>query len=220
MKVLDVMSRDVVSATPGTTYKEAVDLMVAHDVGALPVLDDLGRVIGIVTEADLLAKAGFSGPSRRALRVLLDVVDGDDAAWRKARARTVGELMTTRPRTVRPDDDIGAAARTLVRSRHKRAPVVDRTGLLVGVVTRQDLLGAYARPDEAIAYDIATALADPARTPEGNDVRARVGDGVVTLTGSVRDELDRRAVTGMAWRVPGVVDVVDEITARQPAPVL
>lgn len=220
MKIRDVISRDVVSATPGTTFKEAVDLMVAHDVGALPVLDDLGRVIGIVSEADLLAKAGYAGPPRRALLALLDVVDGDDASWRKARARTVGDVMTTRPRTLRPEQDVAVAARTLVRSRHKRAPVVDDTDLLVGVVTRQDLLGAYARPDDAIADEITAALADPTRTPEGNGAHARVRDGVVTLTGSVTDELDRRVVAGSAWRVPGVVDVVDELAVRQAVPVL
>ncbi|HWL35582.1 MAG TPA: CBS domain-containing protein [Frankiaceae bacterium] len=220
MKVRDVMSRGVVSATPATTFKEAVDLMVAHDVGALPVLDDLGRVIGIVSEADLLAKAGYAGPPRRALLALVDFVDGDDASWRKAHARTVGDVMTTRPHTLRPDQDIAVAARMLVRAGHKRAPVVDDTGLLVGVVTRQDLLGAYARPDETIAADVTSALADPTRTPEGNTARARVRDGVVTLTGSVTDELDRRVVASVTWRVPGVVDVVDELTVRQAVPVL
>lgn len=220
MKIRDVMSRDVVSATPATTFKEAVDLMVAHDVGALPVLDELGRVIGIVSEADLLAKAGYSGAPRRALLAFIDVVDGDDASWRKARARTVGDAMTTRPHTLHPEQDVGLAARMLVRSGHKRAPVVDDTGLLVGVVTRQDLLGAYTRPDEAIADEISVVLADPTRTPEGNGARAQVTDGVVTLSGSVTDELDRRVVTRVAWGVPGIVDVVDELTVEQAVPVL
>ena len=220
MKVRDVMSRDVVSATPGTTFKEAVDLMVSNDVGALPVLDDIGRVIGIVSEADLLAKAGYGGPPRRALLAVVDIVDGDDSSWRKAQARTVGDVMTTRPLTLRPGQEVAVAARTLVRSRHKRAPVVGDTGVLVGVVTRQDLLGAYARPDDAIADEMNAALADPTRTPEGNGVRAYVHDGVVTLAGEVTDDLDRRVVARVAWQVPGVVDVVDELAVRQAAPVL
>lgn len=217
MKVSDVMSRDVVSATPATTYKEAVDLMLGHDVGSLPVVDDLDRVIGIVSEADLVPKAGYSAARRRPLLALLDVVDGDDATWRKARARTVADVMTPRPTTVHPGDDVAFAARTLVRGRRKRVPVVDETGVLVGVVSRQDLLGAFTRPDAVIDDDVRVALGDPTRAPEGNHVVARVRDGVVTLTGTVASEVDRRVVARAVWHVPGVVDVVDEVTV--PAPV-
>jgi CBS domain-containing protein len=189
MKVSDVMSRDVVSATPATTYKAAVDLMLGHDVGSLPVVDDLGRVIGIVSEADLVPKAGYSAARRRPLLALLDVVDGDDAAWRKARARTVADVMTMRPMTVHPYDDVGFAARTLVRGKRKRAPVVDEAGVLVGVVSRQDLLGAFARPDAVIDDDVRAALGDPTRTPEGNGISASVRDGVVTLSGVAASEV-------------------------------
>jgi CBS domain-containing protein len=209
MKVSEVMTRDVVTATPDTTYKEAVDLMVSHDVGALPVLDDLGRVIGIVSEADLVPKAGYPGDRRRP--VLLQVIDGDWGAAQKAQARTVAEVMTVRPVVVHPDQDVSAAARTLVRSQRKRVPVVDEVGLLVGIVSRQDLLGAYARPDEVIYDDLVAALSEPTRVPELHDVHVQIRDGVVTLSGRVDTDDDRRVVTSVVWRVPGVVDVVDEI---------
>ncbi len=195
MKVSDVMTRDVVSARPATSYKEAVDLLVGHDVSALPVLDDLGRVIGIVSEADFVPIA----------------------ARRKAHARNVGDVMTTRPVVLHPEQDVSVAARTLVGSRHKSAPVVDATDSLVGIVSRQDLLGAYVRPDDVIAADVAAALADPTRTPEGNAVAARVVDGVVTLSGRVVDDDDRRVVAAAAWRAPGVIDVVDEVTVSPTA---
>lgn len=214
MKVNDVMSTKVVSVRPRTSFKEAVGLMISHDVGALPVLDDLARVIGIISEADLVPKAAFGGAGHRPLLALLDLFDGDAAAWQKAHARTVAELMTTRPVVVHPDDDIASAARVLVHSRRKRAPVVDDTGVLVGMVSRQDLLGAYARPDTVIADDVTAALRDPTRAPEVTALHAAVRDGVVTITGDVQTDDDRRVVAAAAWRVPGVVDVVDQLTSR------
>lgn len=194
MNVSDVMARDVLSVTVATPFKEAVDLLVSRGVSALPVVDDLGRVIGIVSEADLVPKV---------------------AERRRARSvRTCGDVMTTRVVTVRPGDTVPQAASLLLDARVQRAPVVDDLGLLVGIVSRRDLLGAFVRPDEVIGADVAAALGDPMRTPEGNGVRATVRDGVVTLRGSVDTEADRRVVTGAAFRVPGVVDVVDELLVK------
>jgi CBS domain-containing protein len=194
VNVSDVMTRDVLCVTVATPFKEAVDLLVSRGVSALPVVDDLGRVIGIVSEADLVPKV---------------------AERRHARSvRTCGDAMTTRVVTVRPGDTVPQAASLLLDARVQRAPVVDDTGLLVGIVSRRDLLGAFVRPDAVIGDDVAAALADPMRTPEGNGVRAAVRDGVVTLRGSVDTEADRRVVTGAAFRVPGVVDVVDELLVK------
>ena len=196
MNVSEIMTRDVVTATPATTFKGAADAMVASEVSALPVVDDLGRVIGIVSEADLVrraAKPGRPGP------------------------RTVGDVMTTRPFVVGAGEPVVQVARMLHAGRFKHLPVVDAFGVLVGVVSRHDVIGAFARPDEAIADEIGEALADPTRTPEGHHVRVSVRDGVVRLTGEVANEPDRRVVSAAAWRVPGVVDVVDEVDALGPA---
>ena len=200
MRVADVMTRAVVTAEPRTTFKEAVDLMVAHSVSALPVVDDLGRVIGIVSEADLMPKAAYPGAPR---------------AW-KAGARTVGDVMTTRPLCVHPGDTVPKAARMLVQGRYKRAPVVDENGFLLGVVSRVDLLGAFARPDAVLLDEVEAALADPTVTPEGHGVAAHVADGIVTLAGAVDTEADRRVVAAAVWHVPGVVDVVDRMDVARP----
>lgn len=196
MNVSEIMTRDVVTAMAGMTFKDATDAMVAHDVSALPVLDDLGRVIGIVSEADLVRRAATPG---------------------KHGPRTVGDVMTTRPVTVGAAEPVANAARLLHAGRLKHLPVVDDVGVLVGVVSRHDVLGVFLRPDAAIADEIDAALADPMRTPEGHRVRASVGDGVVRLTGDVETEDDRRVVAAAVWRVPGVVDVVDEVVAFGPA---
>lgn len=196
MNVSEIMTRDVVTATPATSFKDAADAMVVHEVSALPVLDDLGRVIGIVSEADLVSRAAKPG---------------------RAGPRTVGDVMTTRPFTIGPAEPVVHAARLLHAGRLKHLPVIDEVGVLVGVVSRHDVLGAFARPDAAIADELGAALADPTRTPERHRVRATVRAGVVRLTGEVETEDDRPVVTAAAWHVPGVVDVVDEVAALGPA---
>ena len=190
MTVADIMTRNVVTATPATSFKDAADAMVAHEVGALPVLDDLGRVIGIVSEADLVrraAKPGRPGP------------------------HTVGEVMTTRPVCIGPDESVIATARVLHGRGLKHLPVVDRSGALVGVVARHDVLGAFARPDSAIDDDVRAVLSDPTRTPEGHRVHAELRDGIVSLVGEAATEADRHVLTAAVWHIPGIVDVVDEI---------
>src|SRR4051794_34305092 len=160
------MSTDVVAVEPRTPFKDAVAAMVAYDVSGLPVTDDLGRVIGVVTEADLIPKTGYGGRRRSLAAALLDVLDGRRSAWEKSGARTVADVMSTGVVTVRPGDSVALAARTLLAAKVKRAPVVDDAGICVGVISRQDLLGAFYRPDALIATDLTELLADPMRAPE------------------------------------------------------
>jgi len=193
MKVAEIMTTAVVTATTETSFKDACDLLVGHGVSALPVVDDLGRVIGIVSEANLVPRLAaqrhpHTGP-------------------------TVADVMRADVVTTRPDADVATVARMLVSTRVKRLPVVDDLGVLVGIVSRHDLLGAYLRPDGVIGDDVTAALADLAQVPEGHGAFATVQDGIVTMHGTIGDESDRRVVLAAAWRVPGVVDVVDDLAA-------
>lgn len=196
MKVAEVMTKDVVTATPATTFKDACDLLVAHGVSALPVVDDMRRVIGIVSEADLVPRLAAGRHPHT----------GD----------LVADVMSTGVVTTRPGADLATAARLLVSARVKRLPVVDDVGALAGIVSRHDLLGAYLRPDSVIGGDVAAALADPTRSPEHHGAFPTVRDGVVTLHGTVDSDTDRPVVLAAAWRVPGVVDVVDALTVATP----
>jgi CBS domain-containing protein len=128
--VKDVMTAQVVAVRRGATFKEMAAALRRYRVSALPVIDDQEKVIGVVSEADMLAK-------ELPLRL------------------TAGDLMTHPAVTVRPGDSIEHAARLMYNLRIKRLPVVDAGGGLVGVISRIDLLAVYDRPDELIREEVA-----------------------------------------------------------------
>ncbi|GAA1544074.1 CBS domain-containing protein [Streptomyces albidochromogenes] len=196
--VSDVMTRAVVAVGRGASYKEIVELMQQWKVSALPVLEGEGRVIGVVSEADLLPKEEYR-------------LDSPSAAERpptdqgKAGAVFAEELMSSPAVTVHADATIAEAARIMARRRVKRLPVVDGVGLLKGVVSRSDLLKVFLRSDEEIAAEIRhTVLLD---VPTTARVEVSVKDGVVVLGG----RLDDRALVPLLARavraVEGVVDI-------------
>lgn len=147
MKVKDVMTRDVVTVSPGAALKHAAELLVQHKVSGLPVVDIDGRVLGVISERDLLFKAQGELEGHDWLRWLTDPLAVTDR--RKLDARLVGEAMTS-PVTVGPNQPIAWAARLMLGSGVKRLPVVEQ-GRLAGIVTRADLMRALARPDAEIA---------------------------------------------------------------------
>ncbi|KPI05290.1 putative signal transduction protein with CBS domain containing protein [Actinobacteria bacterium OK074] len=141
--VSDVMTRTVAAVGRGARFKEIVRTMQDRKVSGLPVLEGEGRVVGVVSEADLLPKEEFrdSDPDRGTqLRRLSDLA--------KAGALTAGELMTSPALTIRPDAPLAQAARTMARAGVKRLPVVDDLGLLEGIVSRADLLKVFLWDDE------------------------------------------------------------------------
>jgi CBS domain-containing protein len=221
MQVRDLMTANVVTIEPDATYKEAVESLLEHDVSGLPVVNGDGRLVGIVTEADLMVRAMYAGRRRRrALDVVADLLAGDRSTWTKGHADTVGEIMTAKLVTARPEDTVAAAARRMRTASVKRMPVVDTDGRLVGVVSRQDLLASYSRPDDAIANEVRAVLADPLACPEDHRIHVAVQDGVVALEGDVHYDRDRRAVEKIVAGIDGVVDVINLLWAREPDPVL
>lgn len=219
MKARDVMTTPVVTVDPETSFKEVIALLVEHDVSGLPVIDPLGRLIGVVTEADLVSKEAYAGRRRRLLGVLSDLLSGDHRWTHKAEGLTAGEVMTRQPFVAGADEEVGRLARRMLERGVKRLPVVE-AGRLVGIVSRKDLLRVFDRPDEAIAADIRARLASPLYTPEDQAVTFSVDQGVVTLEGSVRYEGDRAVVDGMVRAVPGVVAVESSLAYLEPNPSL
>jgi CBS domain-containing protein len=217
MKVRDVMTSPVVTATPDAPFPALVDLLVRHDISAVPIVDE-GTLVGIVSEADLVCKEAYGGRRRRVIEVLGDLVAGGETEWAmKGKARTARHLMTRRLTTAAPSDDLRTVARHMVEDCRKRLPVVE-DGKLVGIVSRMDVLRALHRTDADVSRDVDELLADPWRSPERHDVAATVHDGVVTLTGSVQFPDDLRVMTSTVWAIPGVVDVRNEATSRAPTP--
>ncbi len=209
-RVWDVMTTDVVTVNRITPFKEIATLMAEHRVSALPVLTMGRHVTGIVSEGDLIAvqdKREREAQQRLGGRLHFHSVD------RRHWGRTAGELMTSPAITIHPDATLPAAAR-LMNSHHlKRLPVVDPDGILLGVVSRSDLLSVFLRPDEAIAREVRemlsqVLLADP------DLVTAKVHNGVVTLTGHAGpgEQADLIAVAvRLTWDIDGVVDVQDRV---------
>ncbi|GAA2403420.1 CBS domain-containing protein [Streptomyces glaucosporus] len=198
--VSDVMTHTVVAIGRDAPFKQIVALMEQWGISALPVLEGEGRVVGVVSEADLLPKEGYRGsdPSRmEQLRHPKELA--------RAGAVTAGELMTSPAVCVRAGAALSEAARLMAVRRVKRLPVVDAQGVLVGVVSRGDLLRVFLRPDEDIAREVRREVVAPL-FPEG-DVGVRVSEGVVAFTGRVRDTALVPVAARMARAVEGVVDV-------------
>lgn len=198
--VSDVMTHTVVAVGRSATFKEIVQTMTQWKVSALPVLEGEGRVVGVVSEADLLPKEEFrtTDPSRaEVLKRLADVG--------KAGAETAEELMTTPAVTVHADASLPEAARAMAMRRVKRLPVVDDHGLLQGVVSRSDLLKVFLRPDEDIAEEVRAEVVEHLHPALPRSVEVRVRDGVVTLSGHVSDTSLIPLVARLVRAVEGVV---------------
>jgi CBS domain-containing protein len=200
--VSDVMTSTVVALGGGAMFKDIVKTMQQWKVSALPVLDGKERVIGVVSEADLLPKEEFrdSDPDRYTqLHRLSDLA--------KAGAVTAQELMTAPAVTVHADATLAQAARIMARSRVKRLPVVDDRGVLKGVVSRSDLLKVFLRDDEDIADEVRREVVSQLFPTPIEPIRVEVREGVVTLTGRIRDTTLVPVAARLVRAVEGVVDV-------------
>lgn len=214
--VSEVMTRGLVAASPDATFKELVDLMIHHDVGAVPVVDADGAVRGIVTETDLLTKPTF-GAQRPPLRAKLQGLLSHGVLGPHASALTASDVMSTPVVTVSPAASVTAAARQMVDQGVGRLVVID-DGRLVGIVSRRDLLRSFDRSDEEIAADVQAALADLTVSEHGHRVQVAVEDGCVTLTGTVDFPSNIAVVRDTAMRVRGVVGVDTHLAAELPEP--
>ncbi|AIV32710.1 CBS domain-containing protein [Streptomyces sp. MPA0124] len=213
-RVDDVMTRRVIALAGGATFKDIVRTMETQRISALPVIDSGSHVIGVVSEADVLRKEEFRdsdhkrGPRSRT-----------PGALAKARAVTAEDLMTTPAVTVQPEAPVARAARLMARHRVKRLPVVDREGVLQGIVSRADLLRVFLRSDPDIAEEVRREIVG-SRFPEGlGSVRVEVHEGVVTLTGRVPDTSLVPLAERLVRSVEGVVDVRCALTGPRHRPV-
>ncbi|MGW2935434.1 CBS domain-containing protein [Streptomyces sp. NPDC001156] len=200
--VSDVMTHSVAAVGRDASFKDIVKLMEQWKVSALPVLEGEGRVVGVVSEADLLPKEEFrdSDPDRQTQRDRMP-----DLA--KAGALTAGELMTAPAITVHSGSTLAQAARIMAQRGVKLLPVVTEEGLLEGVVSRADLLKVFLRPDNDIADEIRRDIVDVLFPDPVEPVHVIVTEGVVTLTGKVPDAALIPVAVRLARAVEGVVDV-------------
>jgi CBS domain-containing protein len=212
--VKDVMSADPVSVRESLSFKELAARIRESGVSALPVLDGAGRVIGVVSESDLLAKEALSCAAPAGL--VSGIAHRRDR--RKAAGVTARDLMTSPAVTVAPDDTIERAARLMYERGFERFPVVDAVGRLIGTLSRADALAVFDRPDEEIRLEIIGQVIPRLSDPSWYSVI--VHDGIVTLEGTPETISVGRDVLGKVRRVPGVVAVRDRLVyPPRPVPV-
>ena len=211
--VADVMTRTAVAVSRDTSFKEIVQAIRRWKVSALPVLAGDGRVIGVVSEADLLHKEEDREP-------VPDLDDNRSARVRrqKTEARTAGELMTTPAITVRASAGLPLAARAMAVYGVKRLPVTDAGGHLEGIVSRADLLKVYLRTDTDIAEEVRVEVVDVLFPEE--DVTVLVREGIVRLGGVVPDTALVPVAVRLARAVEGVVGVENKLYGRPRRPQL
>jgi CBS domain-containing protein len=224
-RVGDVMRTAVITVDRQTSYKEIVGLLAANQISGVPVLKMGREVVGVVTEADLIAAQRRTTNRLRAA--------ARQPWWRpwsssgQHPSLTAGELMTTPAITIGPQATVPAAARLMSMHQLGRLPVVDDEGKLLGIVGRRDLLTVFLRPDEDIAADIRRVLDDIVLSgsisgPGEADVAVR--NGIVTLTGTLNSKVGPHGdllplAIRLMWDVDGVVDIIDELgePVRTPA---
>ncbi|MFC4495677.1 CBS domain-containing protein [Streptomyces ovatisporus] len=195
------MTHAVVAVSQDTSFKEIVHKLQERHVSALPVLEGDGRVVGVVSEADLLPKeARRSDPPH-----LYETPERLEEV-RKSAGVTAADLMSSPAVSVRADVPLAAAARAMARRRLKRLPVVDGQGCLVGIVSRMDLLKTFLRPDDRIAEEIRGEVFGLV-PGAGADLRVEVEDGVATVGGELPDSRDVAVLARLVRSVEGVVDV-------------
>ncbi|MFG3527225.1 CBS domain-containing protein [Streptomyces sp. NPDC047917] len=200
--VSDVMTHMAVAIGREASYKEIVELMHQWKVSAVPVLEGEGRVVGVVSEADLLPKEEFRQDDP-------ELPGRPEEAASKANAVLAGDLMSSPAVTVHPGATLAEAARIMARKRVKRLPVVNDLGMLEGVVSRSDLLKVFLRPDEEIDEEIRSTVVAGLSPPE--QVQFTVLDGVVTVRGPLRDRSLVPLLARAVRAVEGVVDVRMEL---------
>jgi CBS domain-containing protein len=209
----DVMTTDVVAVTPQTPFKRIAQLLAEHRIGAVPVVDAAHRPVGIVSEADLLLKTEFAQRPRRP--PLVPALD----RWRhrNAHAKAAGvraeQVLAAPVVTVEARRPLIEAARIFRARGLRHAPVVDRWGKLIGMVSRADLLKPFSAGDDAIRLEILSEVVDARFGLPWDDVQVEVADGIVTLRGRIDDPDVADAVVDAVQTLPGVVRVVD-LTSR------
>jgi CBS domain-containing protein len=198
----------VVTVGPGTPFKEIVARLAEHRVSAVPVVDDAGLVLGVVSEADLLLKQEHPDPDAD---LPLVWTKRRRAEHDKAAAAIAHDLMTVAVVSIAPDATAAQAARRMHTANVKRLPVVDRRGELVGIISRSDLLTVFNRPDEAIRREIIDEVIVGEFMMDPDRFFIQVHEGVAVLEGRV----ERRSLLPLLVRavrsVEGVVQVEDRL---------
>lgn len=208
MNVGDVMSTEVMTIGADAHLKEAAIKMIKSGVSGLPVVDDDLKVVGMITEADFVTAEANRSWGRQRRRLLAGFL-GDTST---PTAKVVAEVMTPDPYTIDSSSTVTEAARMMTDLRIKRLPVVLPDGRLEGIISRADVMGVFARSDEALTDEIVDVVAAEVLqlSPEG--VTVTVDEGIVTISGHLPSRSEGRIFVELVSRVEGVVAVESSLT--------
>jgi CBS domain-containing protein len=210
--VRDVMTKDVVTVRSYAPFREIVQTMLARKIGALPVVDSMGHAIGIVSRTDLIAKEAVPEGGVAVLWQALSPEGRKTHAQQEA--TSAARLMSVNLVTIRADAGLTRAAYLMRRHEVTHLPVVDENNLVVGILSRGDLLRVFLRDDVEVREDVIRDVLLGDLDAERDTIDVTVHEGVVTLEGA----FDRASTASYAVRatraVPGVVDVVDKLQWR------
>ena len=204
--VRDVMTTSVITVRGDTPFKELAAALARSRVSGFPVIDQAGKVIGVVSGSDLVIKeadqAGHPGSFAGLRR-------GRDRE--KAAGVTAAQVMTSPPVTIGPDEPVQHAAFLMYDRAVSRLPVVDEAGHLVGIVSQVDALGVFRRPDEEIRRDVADRLIGHGFGVDPERLQVIVHDGIVTLSGWPEAGQADRDIIEAVRHIDGVVAVRDQL---------
>jgi CBS domain-containing protein len=224
MEARHVMTSPVLTISPGASVRQAIALMLEKRISGLPVVDDIGQLVGLISEGDLLHRSEIGTEQHRSKWLDFLLGPGRSATdYVQSHSRRVADIMTTDLATVEETTPLEEVVKLMEKRRIKRVPVV-RDGGVAGMVTRSDLLRAFlkasAQPigqlsDEDIAQNIYTEIAQHGWAPAGN-VHVKVIDGHVTLSGTIFDMREGDAIRVCAENQAGVTGVTDEMIWIEP----
>jgi CBS domain-containing protein len=219
MRAHQIMTRDVVTVGPEASIVDAANIMLTQHVSGLPVVNDAGELIGVISEGDFIRRTEIGTERKRGRWLRLLLGPGQSASdFVHEHGRKVGEIMTPHPHTVQADATVGDIVKTMEKHHVKRLPVM-QDGRMVGIVTRKNLLKAVANlardvpapsaADDAIRAQVVAAIERNDWRPFGLSVLVR--NGIVHLSGVITEERSRKAAIVAAENVCGVKEVHDHL---------
>ena len=211
MRVAELMTTDVLTVGPDSTLKEVAELLAGRGISGAPVVDGDGTLLGVVSEADILAKERRPAHQTRFGR-MLGYPEPDEA---KSHARTAREAMTSPAVTIDANRRVDAAAALMLDRSVNRLPVVGHDGKLLGIVTRADLVRAFIHTDEQIESEIREEVLLHELWLDPTDFELTVASGEVTITGQVQHDDEVALIERRIRLVPGVVSVT--VAVKEPA---
>ena len=225
MKARDVMVSPVVTVSESSTVRDVANILIAKHISAVPVVDRAGKLVGIVSEADLIHRHEVG--TERPASWWLSLISGESALaaeYVQSHTTKVEDVMTRDVQTAHPDRPLHEIADLLEEKHIKRVPIVNDGGDLVGIVSRANIVQAVAsarprleisEPDAMIRKQLIAELENQSWS-HVHKLNATVTNGVVDLWGFAQSEAERRAIRVAAESIPGVIAVNDHLT-RQPA---